>query len=97
MPGAMTRRPSAPAPQPPQHHFPRTILARRAAAPPVLVMPMMGASVPLHEIAEILKVPVIGLSIVNHDNNQHASNENLRLRNLWDGIDTYAGMLAELN
>lgn len=41
-------------------------------------------------------LPVIGLPIVNHDNNQHAANENLRLRNLWDGIDTYAAMLAEL-
>ena len=32
--------------------------------------------------------------IVNHDNNQHAANENLRLQNLWDGIELYAGMLA---
>jgi acetylornithine deacetylase/succinyl-diaminopimelate desuccinylase-like protein len=39
---------------------------------------------------------VIGLPIVNHDNNQHAANENLRLKNLWDGIDTYAGMIAQL-
>ena len=70
--------------------------AGNAAAVPVVVMPMMGGSVPLHEIAEVLKVPVIGLPIVNHDNSQHAPNENLRLRNLWDGIDSYAAMLAEL-
>jgi len=63
----------------------------------VLVMPMMGGSVPLYEIAEILHVPVIGLPIVNHDNSQHAANENLRLRNLWDGIKTYAAFLGELN
>jgi acetylornithine deacetylase/succinyl-diaminopimelate desuccinylase-like protein len=42
-------------------------------------------------------VPVIGLPIVNHDNNQHAANENQRLQNLWDGIETYAAMLAVLN
>lgn len=34
------------------------------------------------------------LPIVNHDNNQHGENENLRLQNLWDGIELYAGVLA---
>jgi len=33
----------------------------------------------------------------HHDNSQHAANENLRLRNLWDGIKTYAAFLGELN
>jgi acetylornithine deacetylase/succinyl-diaminopimelate desuccinylase-like protein len=71
--------------------------AGRAASTPVVVFPMMGGSVPLYDIAEVLQVPVIGLPIVNHDNSQHAANENLRLQNLWDGIDTYAAMLAELH
>jgi len=71
--------------------------ASKPAASPVVVFPMMGGSVPLYQIAEVLKVPVIGLPIVNHDNNQHAANENLRLQNLWDGIQSYAAMLAELN
>jgi acetylornithine deacetylase/succinyl-diaminopimelate desuccinylase-like protein len=70
--------------------------ATKAASGPVLVLPMMGASVPLYVFADVLHVPVIGLPIVNHDNSQHAANENLRLKNLWDGIDTYAAMLAEL-
>ena len=70
--------------------------ASKAAAAPAVVLPMMGGSVPLYEIAEVLQMPVIGLPIVNHDNSQHAANENLRLQNLWDGIDTYAAMLAEL-
>ena len=30
------------------------------------------------------------------DGRQHAANENQRLQNLWDGIETYAAMLAEL-
>jgi hypothetical protein len=47
-------------------------------------------------VDEALKVPVIGLPIVSHDNNQHASNENARLQNLWDGIETYAGLMADL-
>jgi hypothetical protein len=37
---------------------------------------------------------VVGLPIVNHDNNQHAANENLRLKNLWDGIEVFAGILT---
>jgi len=39
---------------------------------------------------------VIILPIANYDDNQHAANENLRVQNLWDGIEMYAGMLAEL-
>jgi len=70
--------------------------ASKAAAAPVLVMPMSGGSVPLYDIADVLQVPVIGVPIVNHDNSQHAANENLRLQNLWDGIDTYAALLADL-
>lgn len=71
--------------------------ASAAARAPVAVMPMMGASVPLYLFAEIFHEPVIGLPIVNYDDNQHAANENLRLGNLWDGIQTYAFMMSELN
>ncbi|HEX3837986.1 MAG TPA: M20/M25/M40 family metallo-hydrolase [Steroidobacteraceae bacterium] len=70
--------------------------AGKAAQRPVAILPMMGASVPIYLFADIFKVPVIGLPIVNHDNNQHAANENLRLQNLRDGIHTYAAMMAEL-
>jgi acetylornithine deacetylase/succinyl-diaminopimelate desuccinylase-like protein len=70
--------------------------AREASQSAVAVLPMMGASVPIYLFADIFKVPVIGLPIANHDNNQHAANENLRLQNLWDGIETYAAMLSNL-
>jgi acetylornithine deacetylase/succinyl-diaminopimelate desuccinylase-like protein len=43
-----------------------------------------------------LKTPAVGIPIVNHDNNQHAANENLRLKNLWDGIETCAALLTRL-
>ena len=71
--------------------------ASRAAGRPVLVLPMMGASVPMHLFDDVLQTPVVGVPIVNHDNNQHAANENLRLQNLWDGIETYAAMMASLS
>ena len=71
--------------------------ASAAAGAPVVVMPMSGGSVPLYTFAENFHVPIVCLPIVNHDNNQHAANENLRLKNLWDGIDVYAAMLADLH
>jgi acetylornithine deacetylase/succinyl-diaminopimelate desuccinylase-like protein len=71
--------------------------ATQAAGAPVVVMPMSGGSVPLYTFAENFHAPIVCLPIVNHDNNQHAANENLRLKNLWDGIDVYAAMLAGLN
>jgi acetylornithine deacetylase/succinyl-diaminopimelate desuccinylase-like protein len=71
--------------------------ATHAARTPPVLLPMTGASVPIYLFADIFQVPVVCLPIVNHDNNQHAANENLRLQNLWDGIDTYAAMMAELS
>jgi acetylornithine deacetylase/succinyl-diaminopimelate desuccinylase-like protein len=69
----------------------------RTAGKPVLILPMMGASVPMYLFADLTGAPVIGLPIVNHDNSQHAANENLRLQNLWDGIEVYAGLFADLD
>jgi len=68
-----------------------------AAGASVVVLPMAGGSVPLYMFADEFKAPIICLPIVNHDNNQHAANENLRLQNLWDGINTYAALMAGLN
>ncbi|HMF91359.1 MAG TPA: M20/M25/M40 family metallo-hydrolase, partial [Candidatus Angelobacter sp.] len=61
---------------------------------PVIKMPMLGGSVPMYLFTDLLKTPVVGVPIVNHDNNQHGANENLRLQNLWDGIEIFAGILA---
>ena len=41
--------------------------------------------------------PVIAFPIANHDDNQHAANENLRLQNLWDGIEVFASFFASLD
>lgn len=71
--------------------------AEKAAGGPIAVLPMMGGSVPINLFDDIFHVPVIGIPIGNHDNNQHAANENLRLRNLWDGIGLYAAMMAQLS
>jgi acetylornithine deacetylase/succinyl-diaminopimelate desuccinylase-like protein len=65
-----------------------------SARGPVVKLPTMGGSVPLFMIEEILHAPTISVPIANHDNNQHSFNENLRIQNLWDGIELMAGLLA---
>jgi acetylornithine deacetylase/succinyl-diaminopimelate desuccinylase-like protein len=71
-------------------------IIERAVGGPVIQAPMLGGSVPMYLFAEALKKPVIGVPIVNHDNNQHGINENLRLQNLWDGIEVFAELMADL-
>jgi acetylornithine deacetylase/succinyl-diaminopimelate desuccinylase-like protein len=62
----------------------------------VIIVPTSGGSLPLYHFEEVLRTPLIAVPIVNHDNNQHAANENLRLQNLFDGIQVYAGIIAHL-
>jgi acetylornithine deacetylase/succinyl-diaminopimelate desuccinylase-like protein len=70
-------------------------IADGAPRPP-LVAPTSGGSGPSYLFTQILGVPVVSLPIANYDDNQHAANENLRVQNLWDGIELYAGLLARL-
>jgi len=60
-----------------------------------VVAPTLGGSVPMY-IFENLNIPWIGVPIVNYDNHQHSSDENLRLGHLWRGIEIYAAILAGL-
>jgi len=62
----------------------------------VIVLPTIGGSVGMADFFEVLQVPLISLPIVNHDNAQHAKDENLRLQNLWDGIELFAGVMTKL-
>jgi len=55
-----------------------------------------GGSLPMDLFQKPDHTPVIGLPIANHDDNQHAANENLRLQNLWDGIEVFAALFANL-
>ena len=56
----------------------------------------MGGSLPLYLIHEAAAAPILILPLVNHDNNQHGSDENIRLQNLWDGIEIFAAILTTL-
>jgi len=66
------------------------------AAGPAVKMPALGGTAPMY-IFEELGLPVIGVPIVNADNHQHSSDENLRLGHLWRGMEIYGAILADLN
>ncbi len=63
---------------------------------PIVQLPSSGGSVPIYLFSDLLRVPVVLFPIANHDNNQHGPDENIRLQNLWDGIEMFAGILAKL-
>jgi acetylornithine deacetylase/succinyl-diaminopimelate desuccinylase-like protein len=62
---------------------------------PVLV-PTVGGSLPMDLFQRGNNLPVIAFPIANHDDNQHAANENLRLQNLWDGLEVFAAFFSSL-
>jgi acetylornithine deacetylase/succinyl-diaminopimelate desuccinylase-like protein len=62
----------------------------------VVAIPILGGSLPMYLFAEILRAPLVIVPMVNHDNNQHAANENLRVGNLRQGIELYAALFARL-
>jgi acetylornithine deacetylase/succinyl-diaminopimelate desuccinylase-like protein len=70
--------------------------AVEALGTPIVALPTLGGSLPMYTFESVLHAPLIVLPIVNHDNNQHAANENLRMKNLFDGIDVYAGVMAKV-
>jgi acetylornithine deacetylase/succinyl-diaminopimelate desuccinylase-like protein len=60
----------------------------------VVLLPTSGGSLPLSIITSNLRTVTISVPIANYDNNQHAENENIRLQNLWDGIETMAALMT---
>ena len=68
------------------------VAAVESARGPVVKLPTMGGSVPLETIEKILGTATITVPIANYDNNQHSANENIRVQNLWDGIETMAAL-----
>ncbi|MDP9169617.1 MAG: peptidase dimerization domain-containing protein, partial [Acidobacteriota bacterium] len=70
------------------------IRAVESARGPTVKFPTMGGSVPLEMIERGVGTRTITLPIVNYDNNQHSSNENVRIGNLWEGIEAMAALLT---
>ena len=71
----------------------RSVAAAVQGRGKAVVMPTLGGSLPLYLLREKLGVDSVTLALANHDNNQHAEDENLRLGNLWEAIDVATAIL----
>ena len=60
---------------------------------PVLQVPTLGGSLPVDDLVNVLNAKFLIVPIANSDNNQHAENENVRIRNFRDGIDIMASIM----
>lgn len=77
------------------HPLARDVAAAvRTVQPKAVVLPTLGGSLPLYVLRETLAAPSVTLSLANHDNNQHAEDENLRLGNLWDAVEVAAAVMT---
>jgi acetylornithine deacetylase/succinyl-diaminopimelate desuccinylase-like protein len=65
-----------------------------SARGPVVKLPTMGGPVPLETIERTLGTRTIVIPIANHDDNQHSFDENVRIQNLWEGIELMAALLT---
>jgi len=61
---------------------------------PAVRVPNSGATVPLDMIERVLGTRTISIPIANHDDSQHTFDENLRIQNLWDGIEIMAALIT---
>lgn len=59
-----------------------------------ILAPTTGGSAPLDVMEKELGTRTIAIPTANHDDNQHTFNENLRIQNLWDGIELMAALLV---
>ena len=71
-----------------------TAAVQSTSKEPIVKLPTSGGSLPLSIITDHLRTVTMTVPIANYDNNQHAENENLRLQNLWDGIEIWAAVMT---
>lgn len=69
------------------------VQAVESARGPAIKLPTSGGSAPLFMVEEVLGSPTIHVSTANHDDNQHSYNENIRIQNIWDGIETISALM----
>ncbi|HEY0995139.1 MAG TPA: M20/M25/M40 family metallo-hydrolase [Gemmatimonadaceae bacterium] len=81
---------------PMDHPVARSVVAalRRMDPAPLVRVPTLGGSLPLVTFRQVLGATTLTVPVANHDNNQHAENENLRLGNLWEGIASMAAIMT---
>ena len=91
----VTREPGYPAERTPLDHPLAQSLSRALRGDgPLVVLPSLGGSLPLYLIRQELGAPTVTLGLWNHDNNQHAEDENVRIGHLLNGIVAVANVLT---
>ena len=71
----------------------QVLATARSLRSPLSVKPTSGGSTPLDTIQTILGTHTISIAIANYDNNQHSSNEDIKLQNLWNAFETHAALM----
>ncbi|MBW3558334.1 MAG: M20/M25/M40 family metallo-hydrolase [Proteobacteria bacterium] len=77
-----------------EHPLARDVVQAVRAQGATVVLPTMGGSLPLYLLSETLGAPSVSVALWNHDNNQHAEDENLRLGNLWEAIAVVGSIMT---
>ncbi len=66
---------------------------KSTSASQLVLQPTLGGSLPLFLFEKHLGAKTVTVPIANHDNNQHAENENIRIGNLFDGIESMTSLM----
>ncbi|MDZ7379900.1 MAG: peptidase dimerization domain-containing protein, partial [candidate division KSB1 bacterium] len=74
----------------------RDLCASMGETEPPVILPSMGGSLPLCDLAQALGMPLISVPLANHDDHQHAPDENLRLGHYLQGISTMLSVVHGL-
>lgn len=69
-------------------------LTKTFGAPPIKIR-TSGGSIPISPFVMALGIPAVTVPTVNRDNNQHSPNENIRLGNYFEAVQTFLGILME--
>lgn len=67
---------------------------KRATSDDLILYPTMGGTLPLYHFQQAMQKPIVIVPIANHDNNQHAPDENIRIGNIWYGMDIYSSIFT---
>jgi acetylornithine deacetylase/succinyl-diaminopimelate desuccinylase-like protein len=81
---------------PMEHLFARRVVnaVNTAIGYNAVLLPTLGGSLPLFMFEQQLHAQPVTVPIANHDNNQHAENENIRIGNLWDALEIFASIMT---
>lgn len=71
-----------------------TAAATHATDQELILLPGMGGSLPLYLFTDMLATPAVIVPVANHDDDQHAPNENIRLANLWYAMDLFGAIFT---